>query len=79
MRRQIAEIPDDELALYTSERHTLYSLARETGRRPEDFWASDLTAFRAAALIEGLASDIAHETAERKRKAKEKRFGRKRH
>lgn len=79
MRRRLAEIPDDELALYTSERHTLYSLARETGRRVEDFWASDLTAFRVAAVIEGLATEIAHENAERKAKAKEKRFGRKRH
>lgn len=69
-----------DLATLTGEMKFLTSLSRELGMLLDDLldrlWSSDVTAYRAAALVDQAALDIAQEFAERE--AKRKKHGRRR-
>lgn len=69
-------MPVKELATLTGEHHHLITLSKDLGMPYsallDALWSSDVTAYRAAALVEAAQQDVAQEFAERKRAREQK-------
>ena len=82
LERPLGEMPIKDLATLTGEGKFLVDLSLRLGM-PMDtlldaLWSSDVTSYRAAALVEAAAMEIAQEFAEREATRQQGRFGRRR-
>ena len=75
-QQTVEQMPQDKIALLTSERHTMIKLSETMGIPLEELlnrlWSSDVVSYRAAHLIELAQQDLISDESERRSKERQR-------